>query len=272
MRILITGHKGLIGTHLFNKLSEEHEVMGVDIKEGKNINNLHEIFPTKTSFDMIIHCAAMCRIRETIKNPEKAFNENALGTLNVFEFARKNNIKKVIFFSSSRKLAKERNIYTATKIFGEELAKAYYDSYGIQYKIIRPSTVFGEYDALDRIVPKFISNALKNEPLHIFGDQSKTLDITYIDDFIRAYDLIMSKGAWNTSYNVGNGAAVNVNEMAEYIVKKTNSKSNVVFYPPEIAQPQQVCIDNSKIKQLGFTPAENWKHGIDKTINWVMQE
>lgn len=265
MRVLITGDRGFIGKHVtayFESLGDE--VIGWDIKEFKDILSLGEKdFPA----DLVVHCAASCRIRKCIKDPRHTHDQNAIGGFEVIDYARRQKCP-IIYFSSSRTLSKHDNIYTATKKYGEELCKAYSECYGIKYKIIRPSTVYGPGDTFDRIIPKFICNALKGKDITIFGDEHKTLDIMYIDDFISAFDLIMKKGEWNTSYDIGNNEAVKVKNIAEFIINTIGKKVHLYYAGPEKAQPQKVRIDNNKILELGYL-GHDWRDGIKKTISWI---
>ena len=103
MKFILTGHEGLIGSFLLEKLKQlGHEpVLLIDARDGKNILDVEEN-ELKESVDLFIHLAAFCKINKTIENPELAFENNVLGTYKVLEFCRKNKIPKIIFASSSR--------------------------------------------------------------------------------------------------------------------------------------------------------------------------
>ena len=271
MNILITGNKGLIGSSLEKRLEKEgHKIIkSIDSREGEDINNILNL-KLNQKRDLVIHLAAHCKINQSITNPEITFENNVKGTFNVLEFCRKNRVPKVIYFSSSRVLSKEKNPYTASKLYGEELCKAYHQSYGLDYLIIRPSTVYGpHWDLTERLIHVFIVSALKNEELKIFGDpKTKTLDFTYIDDFIDGVILAMNQKEWNKEYNISGGEEYKVYDLAKLIIKKTNSKSKIVIKDPEIAQPQKVKVDISNIKKIGYSPKISLEKGIEKTINW----
>lgn len=270
MNVAITGHRGLIGSSLKKRLEAEgHKILFcVDIKEGNDIKNL--IDKRFKGIDLLIHTASHCKINQSISDPEKTFKENVVGTFSVFEFCRKNKIPKIIFFSSSRVLNKEKNPYTASKIYGEELCKSYKDSYGLDYIIIRPSTVYGPiWDKTERLIHIFITNALENKNIEIYGNpKTKTLDFTYIDDFIDAILLILKKGGWCEDYNISGGQECNIFNLAEKIINLTNSKSKIIIKPPEVTQPQEVSVDISKIKTLGYKPKVDIDDGIKRTVDF----
>jgi len=262
MKILLTGDKGLIGRHLRVYLeSRDHEVIGMDLKDKKNICDISDDY-VKIDFDMIIHCAA-CSIRECIDKPWVNFVNNINGTQNIMEFARLVKCKKIIYFSSSRVLSRERNPYTAAKIFGEELVKGYKDCYDIDYMIVRPSTVFGEKDDSDRLVPRFINNALKNKSLDIYGAKNKTLYLTYVKDFVEMFKGILEKDVWNTEHDMAIGKEVELKQLAEFIITQVGSKSKIKIKKAETAQPQYV-----DLKNLYIEPLYGWQAGIINSIEY----
>ena len=115
----------------------------------------------------------------------------------------------------------------------------------------------------------FITNALNGRDLEIFGDpKTKTLDFTYIDDFIEATMLAINNGEWNEDYNISGEDEVNIYKLAKAIITLTKSKSKIKMMCPEIAQPQKVFIDISKIKKLGYSPKTKIDKGVPKTIEW----
>jgi UDP-glucose 4-epimerase len=237
--------------------------MNIDKRNGFDINNLPYI---EEKADIFYHFGAFCKINQSIKYPSLTFDDNVKGTFNVLEFCRNNGIKKIMYASSSRVLSKEENPYTASKKYGENLIKAYSECYGIDYIIIRPSTVYGPcYDETGRALHNFIVNAFRNEELKIFGNKRKTLDFTYIDDFIDA--IMLSHKKWNNCYNISGGER-KVYDAAKQIIKEVNSKSNIGFYPAEIAQPQKVNVSNKEIRKLGFKPKIKLEEGIKRTVEW----
>lgn len=196
------------------------------------------------------------------------FNDNVLGTFQALEFCRKNKVPKIIYFSSTRVLNPEKNPYTASKIYGEELCKAYHPCYGLNYIIIRPSTVYGPFpDATKRLMHIFIVNALKNQDLEIYGNpKTKTLDFTYIDDFIDGVMLVINQN--NEEFDISGDEEFNIYELAKFIIANTNSKSKIKICKEELAQPQQVKVDISKIKKLGYESKVSVREGVLKTIDW----
>ena len=266
----MTGHKGLIGSSLLKKLiTDGHEpVLLVDKRDGKNILDINK-FELEKPADMMIHLAAFCKINQSIENPELPFENNVRGAYEVLEFCRKNKISKIIFASSSRVLNREKNPYTVSKIFGEELAKAYSECWGIDYVIVRPSTVYGPFnDETNRLVDIWILNALSGKELQIYGDENKTLDFTYVDDFTDGFLLAMKQK--NSEYDISTGKSTKVSDVADMIISLAG-KGKKKFYPIEISQPQEVELDISEIQKLGYEPKVGIEEGIKKTFEWYKE-
>ncbi|OGJ13355.1 hypothetical protein A3K82_00475 [Candidatus Pacearchaeota archaeon RBG_19FT_COMBO_34_9] len=274
MKIFITGDKGLIGNALKNRLIEEgHEIVGsIDYKSGSDLYWLKSL-EVNSKIDLFIHTAAAVKINQIVANPSIANDINANGTFYALEFCRKNKIPKFVFMSSSRILSQEKNAYTSSKIYGEELCKAYAQSYGMEYIIIRPSTVYGPFwDDSKRLIHLYITAALTEKELKIYGDPvTKTLDFTYIDDFIDGTMLAINNPAWNQEYNISGKEEFNVYELARYIIELTGSNSPINFYPAEIAQPQKVKLDTSRAEYLGYAPKISLKEGVKKTVDFYKE-
>ncbi|MCU0642059.1 MAG: NAD(P)-dependent oxidoreductase [archaeon] len=270
MNIAMTGHDGLIGSVLKKRLEAQgHKfVLLVDERSGNSLQDLEDLRVSE-KIDMFIHAAAHCKINQSITNPKLPHINNSEGTFHVLEFCRTHNIKKFLFFSSSRILSKEKNPYTASKIYGEELCKAYQQCYGIDYLIVRPSTVYGPFwDLTKRLVHIFITHALENKDLVIYGDpKTKTLDFTHVEDFVSAVLLALG-GEWNKEYDISGDSEYNVFDLAQFIIKHTDSASQIQVAEPERAQPQKVHLDISAIRSLGYKPEYTVESGILETINW----
>ena len=271
MNYIITGNKGLIGTHLKKRLDKEgHQcIMQIDKREGFDTTDLmfKNYVPSK-KVQVFFHFAAQCRINEAIANPILPHKNNVDGILSVLEFCRKHKIPKIVVASSSRVLSKDRNPYVASKIYCEELTKAYHDCYGLKYIIIRPSTVYGPvFDETSRLISNFLSAAFRDETLRIYGNNSKVLDFTYIDDFVDGVMLTLKSG-WNKTYNISGHEKVNICHLANEVIKQSGSKSKIELFAKELSQPQRVFVDIKDIKKLGFKPKVDIKEGVKRMVEF----
>ncbi len=234
--ILITGHKGLIGGEIYNRLKKKYNVYGYDnlrdIKSKSNLNN-------KIHYHYIIHCAANCVIRDIIEHPEKSL-ENIILNYKVMELARKYH-SKIVLFSSSRANHKNINPYVVSKLYLENLARAYKECYNLDYIIIRPETVWGyKRDNPVRVIPNWINCAKKNKDIIIYGPKDKELPPVRVDDFTTAFLEIFDNFEKNKNKTFAIcGYPQKAEDIANQIIKKFKSKSKIVFKPQELSQPQK---------------------------------
>ena len=146
------------------------------------------------------------------------------------------------------------------------MCKAYQQCYGIDFVIVRPSTVYGPFDdKTHRLVDVFIRNAMQKKALEIYGDENKTLDFTYVDDFIGGFLLAMNQK--NKEFDVGSGKETKIAHVADLIIKEIGNGSKI-FMEKETAQPQQVEIDIKEMQNLGFKPKISIEERIKKTVEW----
>ena len=296
-KILITGSSGTIGTRLFEKLLEKnYDVIGFDRNHNKwsgNFNNLtiigdllkkEDIKKIPTDIDLVVHLAANPRVFDLVVNPDLAL-ENIITTYNVLEFARKNNIKKVIFSSSretygNRKkvIAKEDEVdiklcespYAASKISDEALIYSYSKCYGVDYIVCRFSNVYGMYDQSQRFIPLILRKMKKNEKIEIFG-KDKILDFTYIDDCVEGIIKCIEKfdKVKNNTFNIAFGKGSKLIDVAKMIKGNLNSKSRILIGKNRQGEVVKFVADISKAKKmLGYKPEYDLKNGIKLTIDW----
>ena len=227
MRTLITGHEGLIGSALWHGLPSEHLLVGYE---------RFDLTP-EGPFDMIIHTAANCVIRETIAYPALA-QENIVVTNMVFDLAKKHN-SKLVLFSSGRLSHESFNPYTVSKRYLEDMARAYKDCYNLDSLIIRPETVWGKSKNNERVVMKWIAAARSHQPLIFKGPPNKDLPPIYIKDFTKiVLDLIANFETYKNRTLKVSGQIRKAVDIATSIIEMTKSTSALLPMEGEITQPQ----------------------------------
>lgn len=296
-RILVTGSSGTIGNCLCEALlALGSDVVGVDKRKNRwneevsrrtviaDLRDIQSLQKLKGNFDVVVHLAANARVFKLVQQPDLA-RDNFLTLYNVLEFIRKRKIQKILFASSrevygntdyiihSEDEAYVKNCessYTATKIAGEAMIHAYEQCYGIQHVIVRFSNVYGRYDYSDRLVPLFISQALKSADIHIFG-RDKILDFTYIEDsvdgVVKALELFeISK---NEVYNIATQKGYSIDTVARRIIELTGSRSKLIYEPN---RPGEVCRFVADISKAGavlnYQPRYDLSSGISRAIEW----
>ncbi|OHA70664.1 MAG: hypothetical protein A3D64_01460 [Candidatus Wildermuthbacteria bacterium RIFCSPHIGHO2_02_FULL_49_9] len=240
--IILTGHKGLIGLKLYEELSRQHEMFGIDEQTGGRCEDMSSLVELPEPPEMIIHSAAHCFIKRVTADPSQAL-QNILMTFSALEFCRTSECKKFVYFSSSRIEHKElHNPYIASKRASEELVMTYAECYGIEYVIIRPETIWGYSYDNDRVMIKWIEAAKKNEDIYVYGSPEKELSPLHVDTFTPiATDIMENFDSHKGRIYTVSGKVRKVQDIIDIIKQETGSGSNVVYKEPEPTQPQ-VCL------------------------------
>jgi UDP-glucuronate decarboxylase len=166
-----------------------------------------------------------------------------------------------------------RSCYDESKRAGEAFVKAYELQHGLDTRIVRIFNTYGPRmragDIYGRVVPRFITQALNNEPITVFGDGSQTRSFTYVTDQIEGILRLAAMDARGEVVNIGNNIETSIIELARLIKKLTNSKSEITFHPLPADDPKRRCPDISKARHLlNWQPKVTLEEGIKNTIKW----
>ena len=302
-KYVITGGAGFIGGHIAEHLSKEgHNVTVLDnLRTGfrRNLKGLDIHFvegdirdeelvqQLVEDCDGVFHLAALVSVPESLLKTRECIDINTIGTLNILNALRNNPKCKVVLSSSAANygdnpvLPKVETMfpepmtpYAITKLDGEYYLKMFFNQYGLETVSLRYFNVFGPRQnpnsAYAAAVPIFITKALKNEPLTIYGDGLQTRDFIYVKDVVRANILASQKG--NEIYNVALGSSTSILELAEKIIEITNSKSEIQFLEERSGDIKHSKADTSKFAQLGFEPQYSIDQGLTETIEFYDRE
>jgi len=231
--------------------------------------------------DIIIHTAALPLASEAIEHTEEALDTIFIGTFNLLEVIRDIKVKRFIYISSSmvygnfekdkiEENAKKspKDVYGAFKLATEIIVSTYGKRYGIDFSMIRPSAVYGPYDANKRVLYKFIKNALAGKPIEIAGDGTLSLDFTYVKDVAKGIYLIStSKNCSGKAYNLTRGEARTLNDAVE-IIKKYVGKVRVKYGPLPKYVPKRgsLSVDRAR-RDAGYVSEYSLERGLNIYIN-----
>ena len=293
MKIIITGGSGFIGSYLAMQLKQEHDVTIFDVKKNMSdinfikgdVTNLENVKNSIVNCDLVIHLAAALGVVNVEKDPIQTLNINLGGTKNVLEACRINNIKKIIFSSSSEIYGEPAKIpikendpitpittYGISKLASEEYIKSYSKSYGIQYTIFRLFNVYGAMQDTQWVLPAFVDKAISNKLISIHSDGSQVRAFCYVSDIVDAFQSVLQT-ANGEIINVGNDSnPISIKELAEKIISLTNSESEIKFIPFEESNRNRTEImkripDINKAKKiLNYSPKITLDEGIKKVV------
>lgn len=308
MKIVITGGAGFIGSHLCARLLEEgHSVLCVDnliTGSERNIEPLrtHPHFsflqqdvtqPFTFQADAIYHMASPASPVGYMEHPVETIMVNSHGTYMMLEQARRQHA--MFLFSSTSEAYGDplvhpqredywgnvnpigpRACYDESKRLGETLTMEFYRQYQLNARIVRIFNTYGPHSQADdgRMIPNFITQALQNKPLTIYGDGSKTRSICYVSDLVEGLVLAMFKPfTAGEVINLGSTDEHTVLEFAHTIIGLCNATSPILFEPGRIDDPERRRPDITKAQQiLGWQIQVSKEEGLGRTIEWFSKQ
>ena len=278
MRALVTGGAGFIGTNLIKRLlNDGHRVDSYDnystgFKENEQIGcqyytmDIREPFTTSQKFDVIFHMAALPRIKPSLLNPKDVINVNVIGTTNILEYARKNDIPVIYAGSSSFHGGVTKNPYTFSKWQGEEICKMYEIIYGLKVSICRFYNIYGDNMPKSgehrTVLPIFLEQYKNKKPLTITGDGSQRRDFTHVDDVIDAMFKIVELNKYGEIFELGRGINHSIKEVVKMF--KDPSWTYIDSIPGEVKDT--LCESKLANELLGWNPNINLKEWIGEQI------
>jgi UDP-glucose 4-epimerase len=298
MKSLVTGGAGFIGSHIVDRLiGLGHTVIVIDNESSKchdqfyynnratyyklSITDYENTKDLYKDVDYVFHCAAEARIQNALTVPLGTVSTNVLGTATVLECAKAAGVKKIMYSSTSSSYGLKNNppldedmdedclnIYSVSKVAGENLCKLYSKQFGMKIISFRYFNVYGPREPIKGpyalVVGKFLKQYHAGTPLTIVPDGTQRRDFTHVDDVVNANILAMTveHKHYGEIFNVGTGINYSVLELAEMI------SDNTVMIEPRIGEAYITLANNSKIKNiLGWSPTKNIKDYIKDELS-----
>ena len=300
--ILITGGLGFIGSHIADELMEDNTITIIDNLSTGNIKNLknpeHEnlkiveedlrnanLDDLTNSTDYIFHLAAMASVPLSVENPIECNDVNVNATVKLLKAATDNDVKKIVFSSSSAVYGENRNMplketeplmptspYAASKASCELYLRSFYDSYGLNYTALRYFNVFGpkqdknsQYAA---VIPNFISALLEGEQAIIYGDGEQTRDFVYVGDIVRA-NIAACESDYNGVVNVASGEKLTINRLYDIIKDTLGSDMEPNYQPERLGDIKHSLADVSNMNKINLKiNSKDFEKQLSETVNW----
>lgn len=308
--ILVTGAAGFIGSNLTDELLKlGANVVGIDNLYNGRLDNLEWALKNKNfrfyktdirdfnylleiskDIDIIYHQAAFTSVPQSILMPDSCNNININGTLNILNIARKNDIDKVIFASSSSVYGnistlplnedmklKPISPYGVSKLTCEAYMEVFRLIYGLRTSILRYFNVYGprqKDSPYSGVIAIWLGKIIRDEDLLVFGDGKNSRDFTNVKDIIQANLLVAEKDFSGQLFNIGAGCPINLTELAKLMLKITNKQNlKIIYTDPRPGDILNSYADISKAKELlNFKPKYNQESGLKDYLEWYKRK
>ncbi len=307
MKILVTGGAGFIGSNFIRLVLSkhpDHEVVNLDkLTYAGNLDNLRDIEANpRYSFvhadicdadavaaamdgiDAIVNFAAESHVDRSIGGPADFIQTDVFGTYVLLEAARSHNVGRYVQISTDEVYGSIRegsfsevdrlqpsSPYSASKAGGDMQVMAYHTTFGVPAIITRSSNNFGPYQYPEKIIPLFITNALENKKLPLYGDGANVRDWIYVTDNCEAIDLVLHQGKIGEIYNIGGGNERDNLSITKLILGALDKdEEKIQRVPDRPGHDFRYSIDCSKVKELGWAPARSFEDSLRETVDWYV--
>lgn len=311
MKILVTGGAGFIGSNFIRYIHSkypDYQVINLDsLTYAGNLENLEDI--SQHSFyrfvkgdivdasiirhlleeriDVLVNFAAESHVDRSIEDAPSFIKTNILGTQVLLDASVKFKVGKFIqistdevygslgaegFFSENSPLC-PNSPYSASKAGADHLVRSYHETFKLPVIITRASNNYGPYQFPEKLIPLFITNAIANEPLPLYGDGLNVRDWLHVEDHCSAIDLVLHQGREGEVYNIGASCEKTNLEISQLILKELNKPETLIrFVKDRPGHDRRYALDASKIREeLGWYPKHSFEEGIKHTITWYCE-
>ena len=306
VKVLVTGGAGFIGSNFVRYALAHHpdwHVTTLDkLTYAGRLENLHDVnddprhtfvrgdvadaavaAPLVREADVVVHFAAETHVDRSILSAGEFITTDVFGTFVLLEAAREaRRLKRFIQIStdevygsvaegSSRETdeLKPRNPYSASKAGADRLAYSYFATFGVPVIVTRASNNYGPYQFPEKVIPLFVTNAIDDLQVPLYGDGLNERDWLHVDDHCRAVDLLIDAGQNGEVYNVGGGNQVRNVDLTRRILDLAGKGEDLIRHVPDRqGHDRRYSLDTSKLKALGWRPLVAFDQGLAATVDW----
>lgn len=288
MRVIITGHSGLVGSNLYKKLEKEHELLGLSLENGYDLRDEKMVDKVIEDFepDVVYHLAAFAAEARGQVSPVDMTQRNVGIFVNVLKSSINAGVKKFIYASSVAVYGEAtvpykedgatipKDVYGVNKLASEQILKIMAKVYGFEYVIVRPHNIYGPGQMMDdpykNVVALFMRKLMEKQPYVLFGEGKMKRAFSYVDDVVDVLEQCMSLS--NITMNVGSDKAISIKELSDKLQVITGLSVPVEMKP---ARPQEISMflaDHSLQDSLVEYKETPLDEGLKKTWEWVKKK
>ena len=311
MKIIVTGGAGFIGSNFIHYIFQKRpdwEVTNFDsLTYAGNLANLKDVENSanykfvkgdisdpddieklfSADYDYIVNFAAESHVDRSLYNPGLFLKTNVLGTQLLLNYALERGIKRFLhvstdevygslgpdgYFSESSPLA-PNSPYAASKASADMICRSYCKTFDMPVIITRAGNNYGQYQFPEKLIPFFITKALKNEPLPLSGDGLNVRDWLYVEDHCDAILTVLEKGNIGEIYNIGGGNEKTNLEITKLVLEALSKPESLIKYVKDRpGHDRRYALNINKIKsELGWAPGMDFETGLHKTVGWYLE-
>ena len=306
--ILVTGGAGFIGSNFCRYMLDKHPEYGITVLDALtyagNLDNIadlqnnprfkfvHGDIRDKSVVDELmkdadaaVNFAAETHVDRSITDPGSFVLTDVYGVFVLLEACKRFGAERFVHISTDEVYGsiqdgsfkegdplEPNSPYSASKAGGELLARSYFVTYGLPVLVSRGSNNFGPYQYPEKLIPLFITNALEDKPLPVYGDGRQVRDWIYVLDHCEAIDLILHKGEVGTAYNVGGGNERTNLEVTKLILGILGKPESLIkFVADRPGHDRRYSLDCTRIRELGWSPRHKFEEALEHTVRWYLQ-
>jgi dTDP-glucose 4,6-dehydratase len=241
--------------------------------------------PLASECDVIVNFAAESHVDRSLEAPGQFIMTDVYGIYVLLEAARAAGHQRFLQVSTDEVYGdvtegrsregdplRPRSPYSASKAGGEMLVQAYRASYGFPAIVTRGSNTYGWYQYPEKIIPLFITNAIDDRRLPIYGDGGAVRDYVFVEDHCRGIDLALRKGVPGEDYNIGVGSEINGLTVADAVLRLLEKPSELKqFVTDRPGHDRRYALDSAKLRAIGWEPRVDFDKGMELTVRWYLE-
>jgi dTDP-glucose 4,6-dehydratase len=308
--LLVTGGAGFIGSnfvrYMLKKYPDYHIVVYDKMTYAGNLDNLEPVSQNprykflrgdiadrgavarvldSNQIDTVINFAAESHVDRSILNPDAFIQTDVVGVYTLLDESRKSGVERFLQVSTDEVYGsilegffregdpfEPNSPYAASKAGGELMMRAYYVTYGLKTVVTRGSNTFGPYQYPEKLLPLFITNAIDDEPLPLYGDGMQVRDWLYVEDHCSGIDLVLHQGEPGEAYNLGGeNERYNIDVIRQMLAVLGKPESLITPVDDRPGHDRRYALANDKLHALGWEPSFAFDSALEHTVKWYVE-